>query len=88
MRAPQALEGLRRDMKGMAPLGSPTYSSRTRGSNIPPDRFSSLHSPPQFREALVAEKRISRTDGGGYRRARHEPPSGQGGGYQGFDPFG
>jgi len=40
-------------------------------------------------EALVDEKRISRTLGGGYRRARHEGPSQGGGkGYQGFDPFG
>ena len=40
-------------------------------------------------EALVHEKRISRTVGGGYRRARHEGPTQGGGkGYQGFDPFG
>jgi len=37
-------------------------------------------------EALVAQKRISRSKGGGYKRARHEGP--QGSGYQGFDPFG
>lgn len=37
-------------------------------------------------EALVAQKRISRSPGG-YRRARHEGP-GQGKGYQGFDPLG
>jgi len=45
-------------------------------------------------EALVAEKRVSRSSGGGYRRTRHgEGPGhggsgkfGQGGG--GFDPFG
>jgi magnesium chelatase subunit I len=36
-------------------------------------------------EALVAERRISRTDGG-YKRARHEGPTGKG--YKGFDPFG
>ncbi len=36
-------------------------------------------------EALVAQKRISRNPGG-YSRARHEGPSGQG--YQGFDPLG
>jgi hypothetical protein len=36
-------------------------------------------------EALVAERRISRTDGG-YRRVRHEGPSGKG--YKGFEPFG
>ncbi len=36
-------------------------------------------------EALVAQKRISRRPGG-YARARHEGPSGQG--YQGFDPLG
>lgn len=40
-------------------------------------------------EALVAQKRISRSPGG-YRKARHQGPSGgQGGkGYQGFDPMG
>lgn len=37
-------------------------------------------------EALVAERRISRLDSGGYTRARHEGPSKKG--YQGFDPFG
>ncbi|MGD2067549.1 MAG: magnesium chelatase [Gemmatimonadota bacterium] len=40
-------------------------------------------------ESLVAERRISRAMGGGYRRARHEGP-GQGPGGQGFgkfDPF-
>lgn len=37
-------------------------------------------------EALVAEKRISRTSGGGYRRAPHERPPPQG--YKGFDPMG
>ncbi|TVP58239.1 MAG: magnesium chelatase [Gemmatimonadales bacterium] len=36
-------------------------------------------------EALVAEKRISRSDTGGYGRARHESPKGKG--YQEFDPF-
>jgi magnesium chelatase subunit I len=36
-------------------------------------------------EALVAERRISRTDGG-YRRARHDGPTGKG--YKGFEPFG
>ena len=36
-------------------------------------------------EALVAERRISRTDGG-YKRAPHEGPTGKG--YKGFDPFG
>jgi len=35
-------------------------------------------------EALVAERRISRTDGG-YRRAPHEGPAGKG--YKGFDSF-
>ncbi len=38
-------------------------------------------------EALVAEKRISRSTSGGYTRARHEGPK-PGQGYQGFDPFG
>jgi hypothetical protein len=38
-------------------------------------------------EALVAQKRISRTSAGGYGRARHEPPKGKGGSFQGFDPF-
>ena len=39
-------------------------------------------------EALVAQRRISRT-AGGYARARHERPPGQGGsGYKGFDPMG
>ncbi len=37
-------------------------------------------------EALVAEKRISRSSGGGYSRARQEPSPGKG--YKGFDPFG
>jgi magnesium chelatase subunit I len=37
-------------------------------------------------EALVAQKRISRSSGG-YARARHEGPP-QGPGYQGFDPMG
>ena len=37
-------------------------------------------------EALVAQKRISRSPGG-YRKARHEGPS-KGKGYQGFDPMG
>ncbi len=37
-------------------------------------------------EALVAERRISRTDEGGYGRARHERPKGKGG--KGFDAFG
>jgi magnesium chelatase subunit I len=35
-------------------------------------------------EALVSAKRISRSDGGGYVRARHEGPKK---GYGGFDPF-
>ena len=39
-------------------------------------------------EALVAEKRLSRSSGGGYRKARHEGPSGGGSGFGGFDPFG
>jgi magnesium chelatase subunit I len=37
-------------------------------------------------EALVGEKRISRSLGGGYARARHEGPTGKG--FKGFDPFG
>jgi magnesium chelatase subunit I len=37
-------------------------------------------------ETLVAEKRISRSEAGGYARARHEGPKGKG--FQGFDPFG
>jgi len=37
-------------------------------------------------EALVAQKRISRTTSGGYGRAPHEGPAGKG--YKGFDPFG
>lgn len=36
-------------------------------------------------EALVADRRISRSDTGGYARARHEPPNSQG--FPGFDPF-
>jgi magnesium chelatase subunit I len=36
-------------------------------------------------EALVGEKRISRSRGGGYTRARHEGPQGKG--FKGFDPF-
>ncbi|MSR35288.1 MAG: magnesium chelatase [Gemmatimonadetes bacterium] len=36
-------------------------------------------------EALVGEKRISRSRTGGYGRARHEGPTGNG--YKGFDPF-
>jgi magnesium chelatase subunit I len=42
-------------------------------------------------EALVAERRISRAEGGGYRRARHGGPSGGlggGKGFKGFDPPG
>ena len=40
-------------------------------------------------EALVAEKRVSRSQGGSYARARHEGPKGSGGpGMGGFDPFG
>jgi magnesium chelatase subunit I len=40
-------------------------------------------------EALVALKRVSRTDGGGYVRARHEPKPGKGfQGFQGFDTSG
>jgi magnesium chelatase subunit I len=35
-------------------------------------------------EALVAMRRVSRTDTGGYVRARHAPGSGKG--FQGFDP--
>jgi len=38
-------------------------------------------------EALVAQRRISRSSGGGYTRAPHQGPSG-GAGYQGFDPMG
>jgi magnesium chelatase subunit I len=38
-------------------------------------------------EALVAQRRISRSSGGGYARAPHQGPSG-GSGYQGFDPMG
>ena len=37
-------------------------------------------------EALVAEKRISRSTSGGYARARQDPSPGKG--YKGFDPFG
>jgi magnesium chelatase subunit I len=37
-------------------------------------------------EALVAQRRISRTQAGGYKRAPHEGPSAKG--YQGFDPLG
>jgi magnesium chelatase subunit I len=37
-------------------------------------------------EALVAQRRIARTQAGGYKRARHEGPKGKG--PQGFDPFG
>jgi len=37
-------------------------------------------------EALVAQKRISRSSAG-YTRAPHQPPK-KGGGYQGFDPMG
>jgi magnesium chelatase subunit I len=37
-------------------------------------------------EALVAEKRISRSTGEGYARARPDPSPGKG--YKGFDPFG
>jgi magnesium chelatase subunit I len=37
-------------------------------------------------EALVAEKRISRSLSGRYGRARHEGPTGKG--FKGFDPFG
>ncbi len=36
-------------------------------------------------EYLVAERRVSRTDAGGYRKARHERPKGKG--PKGFDPF-
>ena len=43
-------------------------------------------------EALVAEKRISRSEGGGYVRSKHDGLPGKGpgggGGLQGFDPFG
>ena len=37
-------------------------------------------------EALVAERRISRSSSGGYARARQDPSPGKG--YKGFDPFG
>ena len=37
-------------------------------------------------EALVAEKRVSRSTAGSYSRARHEPS--KGGGFGGVDPFG
>jgi magnesium chelatase subunit I len=37
-------------------------------------------------EALVADKRISRTETGGYRRPPHEGPSGTS--FKGFEPFG
>lgn len=37
-------------------------------------------------EALVAQRRITRTNSGGYRRARREGPTGKG--HTGFDPFG
>ena len=37
-------------------------------------------------EALVAEKRVSRSVSGGYARARQDPSPGKG--YKGFDPFG
>ena len=37
-------------------------------------------------EALVGEKRISRSLAGGYGRARHEGPTGKG--FKGFEPFG
>jgi len=37
-------------------------------------------------EALVAERRISRSTSGGYHRMPHEGPTG--GGYKGFDPMG
>jgi magnesium chelatase subunit I len=36
-------------------------------------------------EALVAQKRVSRTSSGGYARARHETPKNKG--FGGFDPF-
>ena len=36
-------------------------------------------------EALVAQKRVSRTTSGGYARARHENPKSKG--FGGFDPF-
>ncbi|MEJ2538393.1 MAG: sigma 54-interacting transcriptional regulator [Gemmatimonadota bacterium] len=39
-------------------------------------------------EALVAEKRVSRSVGGSYARARHEGPGGGSGMGGGFDPFG
>jgi magnesium chelatase subunit I len=38
-------------------------------------------------EALVGMRRISRSESGGYARARHEGPS-EGKGYKGFDPLG
>jgi magnesium chelatase subunit I len=37
-------------------------------------------------EALVAQRRITRTNSGGYRRARREGPTGKG--HKGFDPLG
>ncbi|HSG48713.1 MAG TPA: hypothetical protein VLA43_12915, partial [Longimicrobiales bacterium] len=41
-------------------------------------------------EALVSEKRVSRSVAGSYTRARHEGPKGPKGpgGFGGFDPFG
>ncbi len=40
-------------------------------------------------EGLVAERRVSRSEGGSYARVRHEGPKGSGGpGMGGFDPFG
>jgi magnesium chelatase subunit I len=38
-------------------------------------------------EALVAQRRISRTSSGGYSKALHQNPQ-QGKGYKGFDPMG
>ena len=38
-------------------------------------------------EALAADRKITRTVGGSFAKARHESPPGQGG-YKGFDPFG
>lgn len=39
-------------------------------------------------EALVAERRVSRTSSGSYRRPPHDDPDPLGGGLKGFDPFG
>lgn len=39
-------------------------------------------------EALVAERRLSRTSSGGYRRPPHDPDGSAGQGFKGFDVFG